>query len=131
MSACAATHSLLTWLFHVLNPMIVVQRERKSRLLFAVVEAWSISTLFMSPHIYRLLTCSFRTFLDSTVPVVEHYAKQGKVFRVNGYQPVEKVSAPNHNLTPTTHVTSTHACFQGVSNCANITTRKCFDDAFL
>lgn len=33
----------------------------------------------------------FRTFLDSTMPVVEHYAKQGKVRRICSSAPIEEV----------------------------------------
>ena len=38
----------------------------------------------------------FKTYLQSTVPVIEHYAAQGKTYRINGHQPVERVTADTH-----------------------------------
>jgi UMP-CMP kinase len=35
----------------------------------------------------------FKTFVDATMPVVEHYAKQGRVYRVMGVGPVDEVFA--------------------------------------
>ena len=35
----------------------------------------------------------FKTFVEQTMPIVEMYEKQGKVFRINGAQTVEAVFA--------------------------------------
>ena len=35
----------------------------------------------------------FNIFQSSTLPILEHYAKMGKVISVDGFQPVEKVAA--------------------------------------